>query len=155
MRGILRILALIILTLSFVSPAAADTITYTFTGTGFNSASGFSFTTSGFITTSTTITASQMTYCSLQFGNPCTSVTFFPQSVGGFYDTLSPFGSNATFFQAGAVGAVGTYQPLPIPRSQPGVLTVTQSTETPEPASLALFASGILGTGALQRRFRA
>jgi hypothetical protein len=167
MKTLARLL-LVLAAVSLVSTTAHADVTYDFHAVfGFsnNQTVNISVTTADFITAVTTFTPGDPgVSCTLSGGYTCSSLTFNP-----FYTDSDPdhaqlyFFSNASggetdlyYFSVGAFATPGVYSENLCPNDCTGrgaVLTVAEVTaETPEPGSLVLLGSGLMGLGGAVRR---
>jgi hypothetical protein len=147
------------------TPVAKGDVTYTLSASG-TSVGNFSWSVSepslltadtafsSFVSTSSpsgcTITSAALTFNYLGSGSPFLETFFSP----GCPSTSGPTVEVAQqFFGAGSLSAPGIYVPIGVPTPPTWTLTISQ---TPEPGSLILLGSGLLGlVGAVRRKMRA
>jgi hypothetical protein len=146
---------------AFIVPFThADTVIYSFNGDKLepygNFTDEFQFTTSGFITSSSSVLANQLNECTdCVVSTTLPAAQFLPHNtVGGDVIGFADFytGENFYVFPAGAFSTPGFYTTLS--QSLPGTLIVTDfpSVRTPENGTLALLGTGLLGLIAIAHR---
>ncbi|MGA3126218.1 MAG: PEP-CTERM sorting domain-containing protein [Candidatus Korobacteraceae bacterium] len=160
MKNVLRILAFTVVALGlFYAPAAkADTFDFTYSGSGYSASGVFTTGNAGspFTVTGITGTADGSAITSLSLYAGADQLLYFPPSGGSYADgagisfaTLSGVDYNIYAYNGGIYLLVSTVDPVGYPEN--GV-PITMSAVTPEPITLLLFGTGLMGIGGMVRR---